>query len=779
MKFLNIGSQHHCPKSPLHPGGENEILMTSTNTSLRQTKFPRSGYWILHRVLLIGLLFIVGSCAYYNTLFNARRSYKEGMEVLRENPNAQRIPQGAKRYFKTTIEKCWKLIELYTDKSKYADDALLLIAKSEFHLEKYAPAVLHLNQFLQKYPKSDLVPEARLWLGKALLREKKIDKANEQFLMVINTAKEPQIRSQASFELGLYAFENERYPEAIKYLQKALKEKLEDQYKALVLYYLGESYFIQKDYKAAIKNFKKAIKFSPTLDIDYKSRLHLGEAYSLTGKYEEAYHIFRKMLTAPRFKDFFSYIKTALGENYERENRLDEAVMTYREVVHSRKPNAGTAKAAFNLGHLYETVYQNIDSAVVYYGKVEKIYSRFDSVEVARNKTRFLGEFKEIRDLIKRDERLVYRLTHEPAFRDSLYKAQYEDSLRKAMSDEEDSLNTLDSLRQAALPTDSLKQAFQDSLTKARADTSDSLSATPADTVSEEDLLSFRKRALEEETPKQNAKKPGIPLPSQGSNAKPKKLEKRKLPEIEFDLMNNRYHLAEFYLLKEENYDSAAHYYHRFLETYEDSILTPKALYSLIYIYTQPGHENPQLVDSLEKVLIREYPNSVFTKEILKSKGLYKEETEITPQEAAKKIFLKAEKLYFSGDYKRALRLYKQIANIDSSWEICAKAQYAVAWIYENDLALNDSALAAYRAIVEHYPTARSFVQAARKKITPPVEAPGAPVPGDSTRIAAPTDTSRFHQPGQTLPGNEERNLKSEDILAEKIRWRRLREHSF
>ena len=730
-------------------------------------------------IIFVFLGLLIGSCAYYNTLFNAKRSYREAIEVLRENPEAKRIPQGAKRNFETTIEKCWKLIELYTDKSKYADDALLLIGKSEFHLEKYAQAKLHLDQFIKKYPRSELLPEAHLWLGKVLLKENDMEEANKHFLIVISTAKDPQIRSQASFELGLYAFENENYADAIKFLQKALKEKLEDQYKALVLFYLGESYFIQKNYKEAIDNFKKAIKNNPTLDIEYKARLHLGQAYTRVGKYEEAYHILRKMLTAPRFKDFVAFIRTAIGENYERENRLDEAIETYRKVVFERKPNAGTAMAAFNLARLYENVYHNIDSAVVYYGKVEKIFSRFDSVEIARNKKRFLGEFKEIRDLIKRDERLVYRLTHEPDFRDSLYQAQYEDSLRRVSEDlaaqqVEDSLQTI-------AYEDSLQKALMDSLTAAKQDTSDSLQTAAADTAKEDDLsyLSFRQQATvdDDKIAEKEKLQQQTQVPEQPQPPKPKPLEKRKLPEIEFDLMNNRYHLAEFYLLKVENYDSAAHYYREFLETYEDSILTPKAIYSLIYIYRSPSHSDPQKVDSLEQVLIERYPNSVFAREILKSKGLLKEEKkELTPEEAAYQLFLKAEELYFSGEYQQALRLYKQIADIDTTWEISAKAQYAIAWIYENDLALTDSAFAAYQSIVERYPGATSFVQVARRKITPPSEAPP-PAVADSTQYFA-ADTTAGKTLANATEQPEEAALQAEDILKEKIRWRRLREQN-
>jgi hypothetical protein len=67
------------------------------------------------RYLLIVLFAITAGCAYYNTLFNAKRSYNEGIKAAGESSDP---PAAARKHFETTIEKCWKLIELYSDQSK-------------------------------------------------------------------------------------------------------------------------------------------------------------------------------------------------------------------------------------------------------------------------------------------------------------------------------------------------------------------------------------------------------------------------------------------------------------------------------------------------------------------------------------------------------------------------------------------------------------------------------------------------------------------------------------
>ncbi len=727
-------------------------------------------------------LFFLGGCAYYNTLFNAKNSYNEGLKTLQEGTGQKRGAVSAKKHFETTIEKCWKLIDIYGDNNKYADDALLYICKSEFYLERYTQAKLHLEQFMKKYSNSDLLSEARLWYGKVLLTEEDLEKANEYFRLVINNSKNPQIRSQASFELGLYAFRRENYPQAIQYLETALKEKLDDEYKATVLFYLAESYFIQKEYKKAVELYQKVVKFHPPLDIELQAQLHHARALGEMGKFGEAEKILRKMLTAPRFQPHEAKIKTAIGENYERQGKFNEALDIYHEVVQTRRSDAGTAQAAYNLARLYENVYVVLDSAVIYYGKVPRIYPKFDSIEVARRKERTLNEFKTIRDNIWQDEYLVERLTHDPDFRDSLYTAQREDSLRRLRGEVEEAPETppiadSDPFADSSLP-DSLQPGLSDSLTAQSPAAPD----TAAEKKPEDEFIGFRDRQV-------NPKPAGLPgqppqtpekRPDEEQSPRKKPLEKRKLPRIEFDLMNSRYQMAEYYLLKEQNYDSAAVHFHKFLDTYEDSILTPKALYSLIYIYRSPHRQDLSRVYELEKELLGKYIDSPFAREILKNKGMLEaEKKELTPQEQAYREFLKAESLYFAGKYRNALVQYEKIANLDSTWEISAKAQFAVAWVYEKNLGMKDSALTAYKRVIERFPHAGQYVAVARKKTQPPVERP-VPAAPDTTVLAAEAEHPDESPTGPSAAEIADAGALDEagaaDILKEKIRWRNRRE---
>lgn len=731
---------------------------------------------------------LLSGCAYYNILFNAKKNYEEGVKELLKNPDETQVPPRAKTYFEATIDKCWKLIDLFSENSKYADDALLYICKSEYYLQKYTQAKLHLEQFRQRYPDSKLYNEASLWYGKVLIRVNEFEKADEQLRYVINTSDDSKIRAEAHFELGSYEFEHENYDKAVEYYLKALEEKPDDHYKALLQYNLGEAFYMRKDYENAIGHFKKVEDHDPSLDIEYRSQLYLAKSLIHLGRYENAHRILRRMLTAPRFSDFVPTIKAAMGENYERQQRYEDAVEIYKETVLERKQNPGTAQAAFNLARIYENIYGNVDSAVVYYGKVASLYNRFDSLQVAKDKEVFLRELKDIRDEIRRDKYLVYKLETDPFFRDSLYQAQHEDSLREAYGiGQEDTSST----KEQPPPFPDLSDtAFVDTTLNQFGDSLDiQIQDTAAADTGEDPIFPDRPFPSFDDNLSPAVQTELTTFPDEETSPEsisPVQLEKRKLPEIKRDLMHNTYELAEYYLLKVANYDSAEYHLRNFLSQYEDSVLTPKALYSLRFIHSQPGYRDSVAVDSLESIILNRYPESAFAREIMRKRGMLVEDAEEDSIEREiREMFLIAESLYFDQRIDDALRNYERVAEIDTTYEWGAKALYATAWIYEKELNDKQLALNTYEKIIERYPDHSKLMPLAKKKITPPSESTEPPsgetgeqgeppeilaIEGDTIRIDQKIDTP----PGEDLP---ERRFEgdSQTISRDKIIWRMRR----
>lgn len=134
------------------------------------------------------------------------------------------------------------------------------------------------------------------------------------------------------------------------------------------------------------------------------------------------------------------------------------------------------------------------------------------------------------------------------------------------------------------------------------------------------------------------------------------------------------------------------------------------------YLYAQARllRENkPDAADSLLAIITEKYPKTEVAREAFSSLG-FNQDAQIDD----------AAELYRSGnsfrrvkDYNYASRQYLAIVANHSTSDIAPKALYALGWMFERDLANNDSALFYYEQLVEKYPRS-----AYAKDVRPSVE---------------------------------------------------------
>ena len=157
-------------------------------------------YDLIKPVLIISLLLIIG-CAYYNTMFNAFELYEEGNLKIANSKDGKITPD-IKKNFNSAIDKCWSLINVHGDSSDWADDALLLISKSHYLIEEYGKANRFLDQFLKKYPNSELLNEAKIWYAKVLVKSDEDEKALILLNQMLLNDMDDELKAEALSSLG-------------------------------------------------------------------------------------------------------------------------------------------------------------------------------------------------------------------------------------------------------------------------------------------------------------------------------------------------------------------------------------------------------------------------------------------------------------------------------------------------------------------------------------------------------------------------------------------------
>ncbi len=596
------------------------------------------------------LVLIIGGCAYYNTMFNALEKYDSALTRLNESTSSD-IPQEVRKDFEITIDKCWKLINIYGDDSNYADDALLLIAKSNFHLKEYTKSERFARQMIQKYPESDLYDEGNLWLAKSLIKLNRDDEAISFLNTIIASEADDDLKSRAWFSLGELYYERGQFPQAIAELRTCIEYAEDELLLSEAQYLIGKIYFENGDYEQAADELDVLFDYDEPIGIIYESQMLRVNTLLKLEDLDEALYLLNMMSRETRFFNYQDRIQARIGECLAYDGEIEQAIGQYEYTMRNHPRTPGSGIAAFGLAEILEHTYAEYDSARKLYLRVKQEDRNSDLNIKAGPRAYVLEQYLKLRDNINADLQELNA--------DSLELEEEE-----AASD-----TTMESLPFSEVPADTSQIA------------------------------------------------PGAQQPKPAGRP----AKKRTPAEIEQSLMKNRFALAEFFLLTMQNYDSAEVAYNRFIDTYQDTSLVPKAYYALYYLYDFELHEQVK-ADSIQSIILDTFPDSPYAAHFIRQKRK-KAPSDSVMTDSARVRYLRAEKLMFEEDYADALPVFRDIAQNDTGTAWAEKAQYAIAWIYEKKLDEIDSALAAYQHIAESYPNS-AYGKIAQLKIQPPPPEP-------------------------------------------------------
>jgi tetratricopeptide (TPR) repeat protein len=606
------------------------------------------------------LTFLTG-CAYYNIFFNAEESFKKARESHKKN-EGQKLSQEAKKNYNTAIEKSWKLLDWYGDSSDYADDALVMIGKCYYFTEDFIKAERVLQQFQLNYSASILIPQSKLWLARVYINLEKFDSAIEEISSLLEDETSKELSAQANKILGDLYIRKENYQSAIPYLQTTVNLSDTEEMKGEAWYQLGLIYYKLENYSKSLDAFQKLTELDIPVIREFEARIKMVDIYLLTDQIQKAEESLKLALKDQRFSEQFSVIESKLASAYEFMGDPDFAMEHYYDVLGKYPGKEGSKIAAYHMAQLYENTYGQFDSALVYYQRVGAKKTAKNNEQggeaaeniylIAHKKSKLLAEYSKIRKQLDKDILDIYLLSHG----DSLI-------------------------------TDSVE-------VKTEYDTTHAIEAGK--------LTSLTEQADEDSTLKTVKKQ----------TQKKKKSITRNQEQIEESYLKNSYALAEYFLLKYQNYDSAATAYTFFCNHFDDSLLLPKSYYSLYYILDNE-FQDKIVADSIKNIILEKYPTSEYAF-YLQGNGSFTKKTP-SPKDKYKELFLAAENDLVENQFHMAISKFRTISQADSGSTWAMKSLFNIAHIYEKKLKNIDEAIKYYKIIIDEYPTTQ-FGKIAKNK---------------------------------------------------------------
>ena len=353
------------------------------------------------------------SCAYYNTLFNAQARYDDGIRKIEESKD-KKITNEIRNDFQAAIDKCWKLINIYSDSSKYADDALLIIGKSHYHMEEYVKAERFLAQFVNRYRDSDLVAEAYLWLGMSLIELDRNDEALAHLNKVLAEDESDDLNARAYLNSGRVYLKRENYEQARKQFVEVFNLTGDDELQGNAQFLTAETYYQESNYTESTVSFERVLEYDASVDLLFRAILRKVDSYLNLEEYDQAIITLESISSETRFLHKKSVVLALIGDCYKVQGKFLEANEIYYDVLETYPRTEGSAIAAYGMGQLMEFAYADLDSAKGLYQRVGKEYRDSEYNEDADARVRILTSYQKIVSSIEQDLADLHNLTTGP-----------------------------------------------------------------------------------------------------------------------------------------------------------------------------------------------------------------------------------------------------------------------------------------------------------------------------------------------------------------------------
>ena len=306
----------------------------------------------------------------YNVYFNASQAYIEGEKAkvsghkddytellpvfLVGNKNSLATGKGS---YETAITKCQKAISLHSIKRRptvsvnkrkdaktkaylqrkefnpFLKNAWLMMGRAQFEKGDFLEAAATFSYITRLYAAEPLVAsEARQWMARCYVQEKWYYDADDALKRVRRDSASKQTLREADATQAAMLLGQERFEEALPYLQRAAKYAKGSFRQARLYYLLGQVYQQTGKSQQAYKALQKCIKKSPPFELSFNARILQTEALAgQRGMGTKMISRLRRMARNSSHKDYLDQIYYAIGNIHLAQADTTAAISAYEK----------------------------------------------------------------------------------------------------------------------------------------------------------------------------------------------------------------------------------------------------------------------------------------------------------------------------------------------------------------------------------------------------------------------------------------------------------------
>ena len=339
------------------------------------------------------VIFLLSSCAYYNTFYNAQKKFNEGRKIQKkagsDEPNTS-----ANKHYDDAIKKASKVLTFHSN-SKWVDDALFLIGKSFYYKGEYNKAERKFKELLVNFPEGDFTQDCHYYIGLCQYRMNSISQALITFNSIIKAEKKEKLKSDAAYILAEIYFEQKEYDDAIKNYYLIINEYKKEGLMGKAQFQIAECYFLKKDYEEAKEGFSLVRNFTKDRTLIFESQFKIGECLYLLNQVEEGMNLFQDLSKEQKYFKYLAKIQLKIAQGHLLQDSTDLALKEYENITVTSPRTDESCEAFYQMGIIYQEQIQDLKKAKELFDSATKEKSQAEIAKKALEKSANLAKLEE------------------------------------------------------------------------------------------------------------------------------------------------------------------------------------------------------------------------------------------------------------------------------------------------------------------------------------------------------------------------------------------------
>ncbi len=256
-------------------------------------------------------------------------------------------------YKKGEIEKALQIFISDTN-SEYRTNAIFGAGWCKYQQTKYSESAELFERFLEIYEEKELEQYALYRLGRALLKQGKIESL-EYFKRIVDEFPNSSLKDDAYLLLGKINFLLNNYDESIIWLSALTNEFPSSRWVANAYRYLGKIFTNKGNYDLAQNYYNKILSLtSVPEDLLDEARYSIEEIKWKEGKYSTKINLYKAFTNKYPKNRKTPYLLLKIGEYYEAAKRYDLAIQFNNKVFLNHPESEEADEALLKLVNIYQ-----------------------------------------------------------------------------------------------------------------------------------------------------------------------------------------------------------------------------------------------------------------------------------------------------------------------------------------------------------------------------------------------------------------------------------------